>query len=65
MEEGIEAGTIELISDSKLLLFGGRSDIGDSNIVYSIDLLYNSIEESGFMSNNKCLHKIYRPKTKY
>lgn len=65
LEEGIEAGFVEMVSDSKILVFGGRTDQGDSNLVYAIDLIYNSVEVVGEMGNKKCLHKVYKPKTKF
>ena len=47
IEEGLEAGCVIGISDTKLLILGGRTDNGDTNFVTEIDFEKGSMVDIG------------------
>lgn len=66
IEEGIEASAIEIISDNKVLVLGGRGASGDSNKAFLLEKNDTNDEcrvvDMGNIGSPRCLHKSYRVK---
>jgi len=66
LDEGIEASSVEVISENKVLILGGREVSGDTNKAFIMEKMKDDHEikimEMGNIGNPRCLHKSYRVK---
>ena len=66
LDEGIEASSVEMLSDSRVLVLGGREVSGDTNRAFIFEQSKEDSElkviDFGNIGNPRCLHKSYRIK---
>ena len=67
IEEGIEASSVEVINENKVLILGGRGVSGDCSKVFMLEKKDENeikVVEVGNIGNPRCLHKSYKLKNK-
>ena len=65
LEEGIEASSVEIINENKVLILGGRGISGDTNKAMFLEKNEEDeikIYDIGNIGNPRCLHKSYKIK---